>query len=209
MTGEPDDIELLEAWRRGDDKAGTLLVRRHFDSLLRFFKMRLDDEFADLVQRTFTAAVESRDRIIHSTFRAYLFGIAHKLLLMELRTRGRARVRPGPVEAAAASSDSPSKVVLQHEEQRLLLNALRGLPLQLQALVQLYYWEELGTAEIAEVVGIPAGTVKSRLFRARQLLESAISSMDASAGVRSSTLTGFEGWAQSVRDAFASQDSQA
>jgi RNA polymerase sigma factor (sigma-70 family) len=198
---EATDVELLQAWRRGDRVAGNALVGRHFDAMFRFFRSRLDDGVADLVQRTFLGAVEARDSMPTSNFRAYLFGIAHKQLLMELRKLSRSRVVDASVQAAAASSGgSPSKVVLRHQEQHLLLRALRSLPLELQVVVQLYYWEELELAEIGEIVGIPTGTVKSRLFRARESIKESIRA--ALSAASESTLSGFDRWCLSLRDAF-------
>ena len=51
-----------------------------------------------------------------------------------------------------------------------MLAALNGLPLDLQIALELYYWEELSVVEVAAVLEVPEGTVKSRLHRARQLL---------------------------------------
>jgi len=62
------------------------------------------------------------------------------------------------------------------EEERALLGALRGLPLELQVLLELHYWEDLSTSELAGVLEIPQGTVKTRIRRARELLESALAS---------------------------------
>lgn len=199
-----DDVQLLQAWRNGDESAGNELLRRHFDGLFRFFRARFDDGVADLVQRTFLAAVEARDRMPTPYFRAYLFGIAHNLLLMELRRLSRQRVVPGsPYEAAASSGGSPSKAVLRHEEQRLIVKALRSLPVDLQVTVQLYYWEGFAVADIGEIVGIPAGTVKSRLHRARDLIKKAVTSTRfIDPAITASTLTGLEKWARSVRNAF-------
>ena len=104
---EASDTELLDAWRNGDDKAGNQLVRRHFDALFRFFRSRIDDHVADLVQQTFLGCVESRERIPPEGFRPYLFGIARKKLLMHLRgshRRGKviAEVDATGVDAQAA-----------------------------------------------------------------------------------------------------------
>jgi hypothetical protein len=61
LTGaEPSDLALLEAWRGGDDVAGNRLVRRHFSTISRFFRNKVPDQRADLMQRTFLACVESR-----------------------------------------------------------------------------------------------------------------------------------------------------
>ncbi len=54
---------------------------------------------------------------------------------------------------------------------RLLLAALREIPLEYQVLLEPYNWEQLATAEIAEVLEIPGGSVRRRLVRARELVE--------------------------------------
>lgn len=206
MSDSRSDLELLEAWRASDDEAGNALVRRHFDALFRFFRARLDDGVADLVQRTFLGAVEARERIFAASFRGYLFGIAHKQLAMELRKRSRQRVVPAPIDdAAQSSSGSPSKLVLQHQEQHLLLRALRRIPLEMQLLLQLHYWDEMPTAEIGEILGIPAGTVKSRLFRARTLVKESIAALAADSATSASTLSDLDAWARSLRSAFDSE----
>jgi RNA polymerase sigma factor (sigma-70 family) len=61
--------------------------------------------------------------------------------------------------------------VLDHRERvQLLYAALQGLPLDFQISLELFYWEELTAAEIGVVLGVPEGTVRSRLRRARELL---------------------------------------
>ena len=77
------------------------------------------------------------------------------------------RARRSTDVSVAELSGSPSQVVAGHEEEKLLLVALREIPLELQTVVELYSWEELSVAQMAEVLEIPAGTVKSRLLRAR------------------------------------------
>lgn len=203
MNDPREDVELLEGWRVGDDDAGNVLVRRHFDALFRFFRARLDDGVADLVQRTFLGAVEARERLPPAGFRSYLFGIAHKQLLMELRKRSRRRDLPGSVDGASpVSGGSPSALLLQHQEQHLLLRALRRIPLELQLVLQLHYWDEVPTAEIGEILGIPAGTVKSRLFRARSLVKESIAALAQDSATTTSTLSNLDAWARSLRDAF-------
>ena len=49
------DFELLEAWREGDQRAGKELFARHFDSIYRFFRSKVDDAAEDLTQQTFLA----------------------------------------------------------------------------------------------------------------------------------------------------------
>ena len=78
----------------------------------------------------------------------------------------------------------------RREEHHLLLRSLVMLPPELQIIVQLYYWDEMPTAEIAQVVEAPASTVASRLARARELLREQIQRMPAAGA--SATASGDE-----------------
>jgi RNA polymerase sigma factor (sigma-70 family) len=166
------DAELLEAWRRGDGAAGHELFVRHAGSVSRFFRNKIDTDLDDLVQRTFLACVESRDRVRDgSSFRAYVLRIARNELINHYAARQRAAARADPLTTSILDfGASPSVMVAAGERDLALLTALRRLPLDLQTALELYYWEELGTAELGEVLGIPQGTVKSRLSRAREHL---------------------------------------
>jgi RNA polymerase sigma-70 factor (ECF subfamily) len=169
--------------------------------LFRFFRGRFDDGVPDLVQRTFLGAVQARDRVPAGVaFRAYLLGIAHRQMLMAWRAQRRYdAVFTGGTASAAAVASSPSLAVAKREEQRTLLMALRELPIEHQVLVELYYWEDLGVDEIATILAVPPGTVKSRLHRARMLLREAIAARAASPDLAESTLQDLEGWARSLR----------
>ena len=203
MTAKPTDAQLLQAWRSADAESGNELVRRHFMSIYRFFvnKVGSADEVDDLLQRTFLACVEGRDRVRdEGSLRAYLLGIARNQMLAYVRRKQRDRKHEGLDVSVAELSGSPSQVVAGHESEKLLLVALREIPLELQTVVELYYWEELSVAQMAEVLEIPAGTVKSRLFRARDALRQRLEAMDVPAAVRTTTVDGFERWARSLRE---------
>ncbi len=176
-----EDFHLLERWRAGDDRAGSLLLRRHFTSVYRFFRTKLADGVDDLTQQTFLCLAEARDRIERTrSFRAYLFTIARRQLVDALRERHRRWTELDPdcvsaVEAFPADSrHEPNRALARSEEQRLLLTAMRSIPLDPQIALELHYWEGLSVAEIAEVLGTSPGTIKSRLKRARDLLQSKI-----------------------------------
>jgi RNA polymerase sigma factor (sigma-70 family) len=202
MADGPTDVELLAAWKRGDSVAGNALVRRHFDALFRFFKSRIDDGIADLVQQTFLACTESSQRIPEQAgFRAWLFGIARNKLLMHQRGRGRQRDPIGADAVVDANADeSLGGLVDMREEQRLLLRGLRRLPLDLQLALVMSYWEGLSGTEIALVLEIPVGTVKTRLRRARDLLKTIIESLAPNADTATVTVRDLDVWARSLRD---------
>jgi len=197
---EPTDIELLEAWRTGDERAGNRLVRRHFASVSRFFRNKVPDQRADLMQRTFLASVESRDRVPDGVpFRVYLLGIARRVLAQHFRKLKRERGIDGGASQLFDLAGSPSAAVADRQEQAVLLRALRELELDLQIVLELYYWEQLSTAEIGAVLEVPPGTVKSRLHRARQQLKTAIEAVAGDADVAESTVRDLDRWAQSLR----------
>ena len=166
------DAELLKAWRAGDRTAGRELFSRHSGSVTRFFRNKIDGDIDDLVQRTFLACVEAKDRVRDgSSFRAYVLRIARNELFNHYAARHRQASRVDPLTTSILDlGASPSVMVAAGERDRALLAALRRLPLDLQTALELHYWEELTTGELSDVLGIPQGTVKTRLFRARELL---------------------------------------
>jgi RNA polymerase sigma-70 factor (ECF subfamily) len=167
------DFELLASWRAGDLEAGNGLVRRHFVSLYVFVRSKAPDAADDLVQRIFEACVAARDRIDdeRGSFKAYLFGIARRQLVYWFREQRRDRDHVDTMnDSIAQLTGSPSRLVALRQEQHAVLSALHELPLDLQIALELYYWEELTVPEVAAVLEVPEGTIKSRLHRARQLL---------------------------------------
>lgn len=171
------DVELLHKWRDGDADAGRRLLERHFDGLYRFFSSKVQDEIDDLVQSTMLACVRYRDALAKSqSFKAYLFTIARNQLFRHLEriAPDRERLELGTVSMEDLGTTPSARVARAQEEGRLLMS-LRQLPLDLQIVLELHYWEDLSTAELAEVLEIPQGTVKSRLRRAREQLGEALS----------------------------------
>ena len=202
---ETDDMALLRAWRGGDDRAGTTLFRRHFPSVFVFFRNKVNDGIEDLVQQTFLGCVEAGDSLDRvRSFRGYLFGIARHQLLRRFAADDSRKLRE-LADLPLAQLTGPSGVMARHDEQRVLLDALRRLPLDIQITVELFYWERLKITEIAEALDIPLGTVKSRLHRARLLLREEIARSEAAGSVLQSTIDDLDAWARSLRDLFASR----
>ncbi len=94
---------------------------------------------------------------------------------------------------------TPSGAAAHREEQRLLLRGLRGLPLDMQLSVELFYWEGLSRAEIATVLEVETNTIKSRLQRAKARLREVLVQLDPVTGTV--TAADLERWAKSLRDA--------
>jgi len=200
MATRPD-LELLEAWRGGDAAAGELLFERHFESVYRFFCNKVPRDADDLVQETFLGCVSARERFRQdASFRTFLFAIARKVLL-KYRERWAPRDEGEEFHASrvAGLDLSATQIVVESEEQALLLRALRRLPLDLQTALELFYWEGLLSREIAEVLELPPGTVRSRLRRGRELLRELIHELAANPEQRTSTLGDFDQWLAAIQ----------
>ncbi len=196
------DVELLEAWRTGDLGAGQALFERHISALSRFFRTKVGDEREDLIQSTFLACVESRDRVRDGTsFRAYLFRIARNALYDHLVRAHGSPTRPDPLTRSVLDiGASPSRMLAKNQQDEHLLVALRHLPVPLQILLELHYWEGLSTADLADVLEIPRGTVKTRLFRARGLLREQLQRLVQGGSIPQASLANLDDWARSLRD---------
>lgn len=208
-----DERALYLAWCDGDKKAGAALFDRYYEPIARFFHNKVEEAAsADLVQATFVACIEAKDRFRgDSGFRTFLFAIAHNLLFKHYRKRRTDAARPGhgaqegsdPDFAEVSAADlapSASTMFRAKEQQRLVLEGLRRIPMECQEVLELHYWEQMDTSEIADIIGVPQGTVKSRLARGRKLLGEKLERLSASREILESTLSDLDGWAQGLRE---------
>ena len=193
------DAELLTRWRSGDQHAGEELFDRLYPMVERFFVNKLTTEVDDLVQETFRLCVECRDRVAApDKFRGFMMSIAYRVFCAHLRERYRAE--GNSVDWTTLSikslSPSPSSLVAERRELRLLLEGLRTIPIEYQIILELHYWEDMTTADIGAVLDTPVGTIRSRLRRGRELLEEAMTRLAQSHDELRSTLSRLEDWAR-------------
>lgn len=177
VSDATDDFELLKEWSRGNREAGSLLFERHVDVVRRFFANKVADP-ADLVQCTFLACFERPEQFQgRSSFRSYLLSIARFKLYHHYRGHAPQRARMQLQTSAPLRSldPSPSAMIGYADDERLLLQALRMIPLDLQVVLELVYWEELSGQELSEVLEIPLNTVYGRVHRAKLKLRDALS----------------------------------
>ncbi|MCA9707943.1 MAG: sigma-70 family RNA polymerase sigma factor [Myxococcales bacterium] len=195
-----DDEALLQAWTEGDQKAGETLFGRHFDALYRFFRTKAPYDYEDLIQTTMLECMRSREKIRSGTsFRPFLFGVARNCLLRLLRSRYRDRLDFDVDEVSCADLGmGPLERLALEQEQERLVEALRRIPLNLQILVELTYWEELSSREVGAVLDVPPSTIRHRLLRARKLLEKELHRTLDDGDVEQ-TMTGLETWAEEIR----------
>jgi len=198
---EPDgDVALLQRWRGGDAAAGQRLADGYYTAVRRFFEARLPAQAEDLTQRTFLEAFEGAAKgRVGLSFRAYLFGVARRRVLMQLRTgyqRRNASVLvhdPEPLHRTSLTG-----VFARSQEQHFVLRAFTALPPELQMTVQLFYWEGMPVAEIAEVTEVAVSTVTSRLARARERMREVVEGLRLPRAVETSVVGNLEGWTRSL-----------
>jgi len=179
MVEVRSDAELLAAVADGDRAALRALHDRHAPWLAARLRRRCAeaDVAAEALQDTFVAVWRSAAKWDGSGEpAAWLWGIAIRRLIGVLRTRG----RWAPV-AEALHPGSQGDVVVAAEEHVLLgiehgglAAAMAGLSPELRAVMQATVLDGLSTREAARLLGIPAGTVKTRAMRARHELRGAL-----------------------------------
>jgi RNA polymerase sigma-70 factor (ECF subfamily) len=200
MDGGANVADLVSAWRAGDNAAGEQLFARHFDSIYNFFSRKIGEDVADLVQHTFLRCVESRDALREDgSVRAYLFAIARNQLYQYFRDRQKNQRLDFSVSSLLDLGESPSAAVARRGDQALLIQALQSIPLELQLVIELHDWEDLTGPQVASVLDLPEGTVRSRLRRALEQLRDAMARLGGDADARWATVDGFEDWARSIR----------
>jgi RNA polymerase sigma factor (sigma-70 family) len=208
LTG-PDEAELLARWRAGDTAAGQQLFRQFYKVVSRYLRNKVGGTVhGDLVQKTFLACLGSSAQFRGaSSFRTYLLGIAHHTLVDYFRDARRAAARDLDRDQEnevddlilADSFAEPDAIVAKRQEHRILLATLRRLPFKLQVVLELRYWESLSDREIAEVLGIALGTIKTRLREGHTRLRREVACGDVSPDLLRSTMDTLDGWSQRVR----------
>jgi RNA polymerase sigma-70 factor (ECF subfamily) len=175
MTGADDDFSLIAASRMGQTDAFGMLVNRYQDRLYPT-ALRLTgrpEDALDLLQDTFLRAFEKLKGFQgESSFYTWIYRIAVNLALSERRKKHPLRLRRGgddraPEIADAATDCDPSSNLLGAERDRLIQDALNSLAPDHRAVVVMKEFDGLRYEEIATMLNVPVGTVRSRLHRAR------------------------------------------
>ncbi|MFH1418437.1 MAG: sigma-70 family RNA polymerase sigma factor [Planctomycetota bacterium] len=179
-----DDADLVSRCRQGDADAFSLLITQYqdrvFNTCLRMCGNRADAE--DLTQEAFVRVLQSIGTFSgKSKFSTWVFRIAVNLVLSARRKRKPmySLDQAGPVESErdspaserlASNDPPPGEQASDRERHAIVLEALAGLEEEHRTVVILRDLESFGYEEIAEILGVPQGTVKSRLHRARLTL---------------------------------------
>lgn len=168
----------------------------------RFFanKVGCDELVEELAQRTFTACAAGVERFRgDSNFRTWLFAVANNVLREHYREERRDEPIDFGTVSVQGSSGGQSSIVAASQEQKRLLMALRRICIDSQVLLELYYWEELTAPELSEVLGIPVGTVRSRLGKAKLELRAELDIIECTRERPATTEAQLDDWAREIR----------
>lgn len=166
----PDDEWLAVRCRLGERAAFDELIERWNDPLWRYLRRVVpqDRDPRELVQEVWLRVIRGISRLREpARLRPWLFGIARRVAMDTLREHYAA-----PHTEDIDSFDPPATGFTDtlHEDLAAMEEELRRLPVIEREVLTLAYLRELSMEQVAEVLGVPAGTVKSRLFRARRML---------------------------------------
>ncbi len=183
---EDPDRELVLRWQGGDESAFEVLVERHerrvFRLLMRMMGTR--EEAEDVSQETFLSLHRHGKRFrSEARFSTFVYRVAANAALNRRRTLGRARARSERFAVRQAAGDNlpyaprdPEDAALGSELTARVQDALQTLTPSLRMPVVLYDIEGLAYGEIAEILGVAEGTIKSRIHRARKALRDELQS---------------------------------
>ena len=185
MSEQITDQELVEKAQQGDKKAFNLLVVRYQNrvaGLLTRYVSR--DDIPDIVQESFIKAYRSLASFRgESAFYTWLYRIAVNTAKNHLTALGRRPPKEDILAEDAESydagtqlreTDTPEHLVLSNELTRVVFETIENLPEELKMAITLREIEGLSYEEIAEVMSCPVGTVRSRIFRAREAIDAKI-----------------------------------
>lgn len=181
MTKE-EDLALIKRAKQGDESAYRVLLKKYersvFTICLRMVRNR--EEAEDLAQDAFVKVFSMLERYNPTyAFSSWLFKITSNLCIDSLRKRRIEGVSMDePVQSDSgeyvrqyeSEEDDPETVAIKRERAGHLMEAIDRLPTHYKLMVLLRHQEGLSYEEIASTVGVPLGTVKARIHRARQML---------------------------------------
>jgi RNA polymerase sigma-70 factor, ECF subfamily len=182
-TGPETDAELVARVQRGDKRAFDLLVRKYQQRIMALISryIRNRAEIADVAQEAFIKAYRALPNFRgESQFYTWLYRIAINTAKNSLAAQARRPqtasvdgLEPEQLADIAGQTDnaSPERLLLTAELKREIDAAIAELPEELRSALLLREMDGLSYEEIAEVMDCPIGTVRSRIFRARDAVD--------------------------------------
>ncbi|MBO6824843.1 MAG: sigma-70 family RNA polymerase sigma factor [Sneathiella sp.] len=176
---EPSDEELIERIARQDRAAFDLFYKRHEKHIYFFIQKKLNDSFEayDILHEVFMEIWRKADRFEgRSKVSTWFFGIAFNKTVDRIRKKMPDQFSEDDNEDIVDEEVlNPMELVGATEEATLIAKCIEALKATQRAVVQLAFYEDMSYPEIAKIIGRPEGTVKTRIFHAKQALKLCIS----------------------------------
>lgn len=175
-SAEQDDVALVSACLAGDQDAFALLVQRHQRRVfnLVFRMLQQYDEANEVTQDVFLAAWQGLSSFRgDARFSTWLYRIAYNCALKQLEQRKKDWALQAAIQAEPIESEEQVGVELAeaHDRQEFVREHLSTLPAKYRAVLILRHLQDMTYEEMAEILTMPIGTIKTHLFRARNLLK--------------------------------------
>lgn len=176
MDKQPTDAQLLANWQAGNSQAGHALYTRYYQTTERFFRGRIPvkSDSYDLTQQTFLAVTEKQNAI--QEFAPFLFRV-RSCRLHDYYRRQYRKGHSESYETQQAKQTGLETRVNRGERKLAVREALKQLPERLYEVLWLHYADGLTNVQIAEILEIPVGTVKSRLRAGREQLAKSLANI--------------------------------
>ena len=182
MTASDTDQQLVQRAQRGDLRAFDLLVLKYQGRIAALVGRYVSDagEVEDVTQESFIKAYRALGKFRgDSAFYTWLYRIAANAAKNHLVAKGRRPRADATIEDAEgfdeggmlSESASPEALAMGGELAAVVESAMNELPDELRAALMLREFEGLSYDDIADVLGCPVGTVRSRIFRAREAID--------------------------------------
>ncbi len=182
MRASDTDQQLVQRAQRGDLRAFDLLVLKYQGRIAALVSRYVSDagELEDVTQEAFIKAYRALGKFRgDSAFYTWLYRIAVNAAKNHLVAKGRRPGADATIEDAEgldeggllSESASPEALAMGGELAEVVESALNGLPDELKAALMLREFDGLSYDDIADVLGCPVGTVRSRIFRAREAID--------------------------------------
>ncbi|MFU8812551.1 MAG: RNA polymerase sigma factor [Balneolaceae bacterium] len=176
-TDRLSDEVLISRYQQGEEAALKLLIRRFHPRLVRFVRSvtRHGDASEDIAQQCWEAMLPQLAELnIAVRFEAWACTIARRKSVDWIRHRQRERKLGESLKNSAELDEKPTEEWNQDEKLNRVHTAIQLLPATQKRILELFYLDHLNLREIARLLDIPQGTVKSRLFHAREHLKEII-----------------------------------
>jgi RNA polymerase sigma-70 factor (ECF subfamily) len=183
MGAHSVDHELVQRVQRGDRQAFDVLVRKYQHRIVKLILRYVQDpsEALDVAQETFLKAYRALPRFRgESAFYTWIYRIAINTAKNHLVAQDR-RPPSDDIDAVDAEQfqnafqlrevDTPERLLLRGEIESTLVEAMEALPEDLRTAIMLRELEGMSYEEIAQTMSCPVGTVRSRIFRAREAID--------------------------------------